>query len=843
MDIRSASWILDFWPKASARRLLILLFFVNAAVMMPVGISVYRNYVEVRDVAVANTSTLSQAVSQTVSGTIDKLDVGLMVLADEVARQQSSGGIDPASLDRFIARMDSHVPEALGFRFFGPDGIMVAGHSNVTAAPIQSADRPYFITLRDDPHAGLVISSPLRGRASGVMQIQFSRRVSRQDGSFAGIVTAPVPVATLSRLAGSGNLGTGGAAAVYLENHTMITRYPLNEAADTTIGTPTVTPRLAEIIDSGQSGIDDYVSPVDHIARTGYVRRIGSYPLYLIVSVSRAEYLLHWQRNSIILVLLTTVIALTSSVAAVVIRRKNQDRAQIHQQLLASEMRYRGVVETQWDFVVRMDKFGRFIFVNHAFASALERQVDDLLAQDWRTVIVAQDVPIIAAAIGTAIRDTGKPSLVEGRLIAPSGPIWVAWEGYAISGNDGIFSEIQAVGRDITAQKTAEMERRIAEVELRATAARLNLVLSTTAEGIIGLDERRRIMFANPAASAILGWSAPAMMHGKASHEMTGHRVADGSSCSEATCHIRAAITSGETIRVTDEYFTKRDGTVLPVEYVVSPLTVADTPMGAVVAFHDIADRKAMEDRLKSANMELEQFAYVASHDLRQPLRQISSYLSLIEHRLTPGQLSDDLKSYFAFAVSGAKRMDRLIVDLLDYSRTGRTIEPFSHQDLSQVIEESLSNLSISITEADAEIRVDADLPTINGVHGDLVRLFQNLIGNAIKYHKPDAPPHIDIGWHCDDRLVTVWVSDNGIGIEPENRDRAFQLFQRLVPKDAYEGTGIGLAICKRIVEHHGGHIWIDTAPDGGTQFTFTFPKPVILPIVQNSDHAIHAPA
>ena len=257
-------------------------------------------------------------------------------------------------------------------------------------------------------------------------------------------------------------------------------------------------------------------------------------------------------------------------------------------------------------------------------------------------------------------------------------------------------------------------------------------------------------------------------------------------------------------------------------EFRVTPLS--GRRHGLVASHLDISDRKAMELTLKRVNSELEQFAYVASHDLRQPLRMVSSYLGLIERRLNI-DADEDLKTFFGFAVDGAKRMDRMILDLLEYSRTGRHEASFQPTRLSDVIAIALTNLEVAVTEAEAAIEVMDNLPTILGSQTELERLFQNLIGNAIKYRTPDRPIRVLVECRPSGSEWIVSVRDNGIGIAPNDRERAFMIFQRLVSHDAYEGTGIGLAVCKKIVESHGGEIWIEDGLEGGASVCFSLPK------------------
>ncbi|BAE50630.1 sensor histidine kinase [Paramagnetospirillum magneticum] len=227
--------------------------------------------------------------------------------------------------------------------------------------------------------------------------------------------------------------------------------------------------------------------------------------------------------------------------------------------------------------------------------------------------------------------------------------------------------------------------------------------------------------------------------------------------------------------------------------------------------------------RLAATNAELEQFAYVASHDLKQPLRMVSSYVTLLERQARDRLKGDELE-FIAFARDGASRMDRLITDLLEYSRTGRNADQFQPVALDSVLAEALHNLKVPVEEAAAEVEAAQSLPTVRGNRGELVRLFQNLIGNAIQYRTADVRPHIRISCHADQAGWVVSVRDNGIGIPAEQCERVFGIFQRLHTRAQYEGTGIGLAICKKIVEVHGGRIWVESESGEGATFFFTLP-------------------
>jgi light-regulated signal transduction histidine kinase (bacteriophytochrome) len=243
----------------------------------------------------------------------------------------------------------------------------------------------------------------------------------------------------------------------------------------------------------------------------------------------------------------------------------------------------------------------------------------------------------------------------------------------------------------------------------------------------------------------------------------------------------------------------------------------------------DITERKQSEEQLQStlvelerSNKELEQFAYVASHDLQEPLRMVSSYTQLLAQKYED-QLDDKAKKFIGYAVDGAVRMQTLINDLLAYSRVSTQGKTLKTIDSHAALGAALRNLATTI-EDNRAIVVNDDLPIVRADATQLSQLFQNLIGNAIKFQRADLP-RIQISV-CD--LGSEWrfsVKDNGIGIEAKYAEKVFVIFQRLHTRQEYPGTGIGLAICKRIVERHGGRIWFESEPGTGSTFYFTLPK------------------
>jgi light-regulated signal transduction histidine kinase (bacteriophytochrome) len=241
----------------------------------------------------------------------------------------------------------------------------------------------------------------------------------------------------------------------------------------------------------------------------------------------------------------------------------------------------------------------------------------------------------------------------------------------------------------------------------------------------------------------------------------------------------------------------------------------------------EIKFRKAIEENLqeytkelKIKNQELEQFAYVASHDLQEPLRMIASFTQLLAKRYYD-KIDADANEYINFALEGTQRMQALINDLLDYSRVGRRNNPDNILNLEEVIEAVLHNLSTKIEETHALVTYD-DMPMAKGDRTQTIQLFQNLVANALKFRKEHERPIIHIGIQEKDGLWQICIQDNGIGFEMEHYERIFNIFQRLHTREEFPGTGIGLALCKKIVESHGGSIWATSVPGKGSTFYFT---------------------
>jgi PAS domain S-box-containing protein len=394
-------------------------------------------------------------------------------------------------------------------------------------------------------------------------------------------------------------------------------------------------------------------------------------------------------------------------------------------------------------------------------------------------------------------------------------------------GEAGEPPSILEVSTDITKRKRAQEA-------LRETEHRLRTILDTLPVAIFLSDKDGNVIFTNPAVERFWGISTHVTRDQYGQYK--GTWVATGKPVEPEQWALAQTLVSGkpftnDLVELTDSQGKKRiiHNFAIPIHDDGGKIS------GAVVVTEDITERYAAQEQIRLAkeaaehsardlarsNQDLEQFAYVSSHDLQEPLRMVSAFMQLLEQRYKD-KLDAEGAKYVHYAVDGAKRMQSLINDLLAYSRVGTKGGEPEPVDCRQVLEQAMANLKVSLEESNAKV-THGPLPIVNADQRQLSQLFQNLLGNAIKF-RSDRPLEIHVQARRDGDFWVFGVSDNGIGMEEQHRERIFVIFQRLHPKEKYPGTGIGLAICKKIVERHGGQIWVQSQPGKGSTFYFKLP-------------------
>ncbi|HXM11470.1 MAG TPA: PAS domain S-box protein, partial [Terriglobales bacterium] len=489
--------------------------------------------------------------------------------------------------------------------------------------------------------------------------------------------------------------------------------------------------------------------------------------------------------------------------------------------LAQMEGRYRGLLEAAPDAMVVVNPAGEIVLLNVQAEKQFGYSRDELVGQQVRNIIpegfaerliadgTRSAAEALAQQIGTGIELNGR------RRDGTEFPIEIMLS--PLESADGVL--VTAAIRNITT-------RRDAEAHLAQMEGRYRGLLEAAPDAMVVVNPAGEIVLLNVQAEKQFGYHRDELVGQKVKNiipEGFAERlIADGTrSAAEAL-----AQQIGTGIELNGR---RKDGTEFPIEIMLSPLESAEGVL-VTAAIRNITERKKSEEHLvktvgelKRSNDELQQFAYVSSHDLQEPLRMVTSYTQLLAGRYK-GRLGSDADEFIAFAVDGCNRMQGLIKDLLAYSRAGTNGMGLCEISAENALKGALANLRATIDQSSAVVTHDA-LPAIWADETQLTQVFQNLVGNAIKYHGTEVP-HVHVSATKNGGSEwTFSVRDNGLGIDPQYFDRIFILFQRLHGRDEFEGTGIGLAICKKILERLGGRIWVESQPEKGSTFYFALPE------------------
>lgn len=468
-----------------------------------------------------------------------------------------------------------------------------------------------------------------------------------------------------------------------------------------------------------------------------------------------------------------------------------------------SLLKYKTLMSVALDGYFVMDLEGNFLDVNDSYCDIIGYSREELFKMSVLDV-EAVETPAETAAHIKRIMEAGrdrfetKERRKDGRIVDIEVSVnYVDIEG----GRHLVFV------RDIT-------ERNRISSDLNTSELRYRRLFETAQDGILILDAPTGdITDANPFLTDMLGYSK---------EELLGKKLWEIGFIKDLAASHRAfdVLQEKRYVRYEDLPLENKYGKQMDVEF-VSNVYPVDGKLVIQCNIRDITERKKAAEELGRSNKELEQFAYAASHDLREPLRMVSSFSELLQKRYKD-KLDNNANNYIGFIVDGSARMQNLIDDLLLYSRVGTMGKPFEPVAMETILQDVVTNLKVSIEETKTEISHDP-LPVVQGDVSQMNQVLQNLISNAIKFRRGE-PPRIHVSAV---RGATEWrfsVKDNGIGIDPELFSRLFVLFQRLNPREKYPGTGIGLAVAKKVVERHGGRIWVESRQGEGSTFLFTIP-------------------
>jgi PAS domain S-box-containing protein len=796
---------------------------VNLFVMALAGLSLYQSYGQYQDRATVFAVDLARLLEQNINDAIDKVDLQLLSVADEMARQRATGKVNATAMNAFIDRQRARVPDMDTLRTVEADGTINPG-PGVAPRQVNIAERDYFELLHSNPQAGLAISKPVLGYISAKWVIIFARRIPTPNGEFGGLVYASVTLEHFLGMFSSVDVGAHGVISLRDNEFNTIMRHPELPGAGNAVGQKAVSQEFRASVQASPRG-GSYMAQagIDSVERMFAFRRIANHPLYVIVGLSTQDYLGEWHQDVIKVVALVALFAALTLFSAWMTVRAWHNREQARHDSEIANARLTAVLQNSPIGLAIVNPDRVIELANAAVSEIFEVSGDCLIGKSTEALYGSHEQFVSLgerARIALLAGETFHDELLMRRR--DGSDFWLRLSGRMVEQTAPEFGYAWVI-EDIS-------ERKQGETALRQQEERMRLLVETTADWIWEMDERCIYTYSSPQVKNLLGYEAEEIV-GKSPYDL----MPPDEACRVSNI-LEAALAARAPLSLIENTHRHRDGRLVVLES--SGIPVFDEA-GAFKGYRgidrDITARISVEqaliaksNELSRSNAELEQFAYVASHDLREPLRMISSYVTLLERRYRD-KLDSDAHEFIAFAKDGAERMDRLILDLLEYSRIGRLVRPMEIVHLGDAFNQAVGNLAVSIADTDAIVTLSGELPDVVGDPVELMRLFQNLIGNAIKYHRASHRPEITVKAERHGQEWHIGVTDNGIGIAASDFDRIFGIFQRLHARGEYEGTGIGLAICRKIVQRHGGRIWVLSEPDKGSTFM------VALPVIEAS--------
>jgi PAS domain S-box-containing protein len=505
------------------------------------------------------------------------------------------------------------------------------------------------------------------------------------------------------------------------------------------------------------------------------------------------------------------------------VARDVTERIQIENALRQSEERFRNVLDNSLDMIYSLNLWtGKYSYVSPSSEKLMGYSPEEFLAlnpEELISLVHPDDAERLEQNIINLIKQ-GENSVLstEYRIKhSDSDYCWVSDNRSVVYGEGNMPIAIVGSIRDIT-------ESRLAQEALRQREQDYLILLESTHDSIIVVDgETLKVVYGNKRSSLMFGFD-PVLQDGVGVNLLDFIYPEDRE---KAIKGFEEDLYQQERRQRYDVRVKTNDGRAIWVSALATRIEFRGR-VAVLLSLKDVTETRRAEEKLNQtmaeltrSNTELEQFAYVASHDLQEPLRMVASYTQLLARRYK-GKLDEDADEFIGYAVDGATRMQQLINDLLAYSRVGTRGKPFESTDCEEILNKALINLHVAIGENNAVVTHD-QLPTVMADPVQLTQLFQNLIGNAIKFHGDNRPEvHVGAQRNCSDWFFSV--RDNGIGIDPNDHERIFLIFQRLHGRKEYPGTGIGLTICRKIVDRHKGRIWVESQSGQGATFHFTIP-------------------
>ena len=822
----------------------------NILVLVLSAYSLQQSRQQYEQRAEALSQTVAGALDQNLSNSIDKIDLALRTVADEFERQLTAGRIDEGAMNAFMARQKKRLPELEAFRVANADGFVILGDGVDKNARVSWADRDYFIHHRTHSDQKLFISKPVFGRVAQKYIVGFAQRYNYPDGSFAGVISAPIAIDHFNNILAHYDAGPNGTIIIRDAELGLISRKPaIADLPAGKIGNKVISENARPLLESKTTRTATFHTPAsgDGHKRTISFSRLHNAPLIAIVGVANDDYLDNWYTEVYKTAALATGFLLLSLILGLTLLRLLR-RAELQQKALAErEDQLQTVIEAVPDSIQFKDGEGRWLVANSVCLKLFGLQNSAWQGLSDREL--AGQHPHLAEAL-SACEASDKATWAHGGISRHDDVIHDEHIGLLhfevikvpLYDEQGKRRAIIAVSRDISERKRNEAElenhrRHLEELVLERSAAlmeteaRASHILNSSANGLYGVNRNGLITFINPAACTLLGYQADEVI-GRDAHSLFHHSHPDGTPYPADNCPSWSALALGRNVRVDDEVYWHADGHPIPVMYATHPILHDAEITGAVTSLVDISQQRATAEARERALQAAENLARAKSdflanmsHEIRTPLNGVLGFAEIGQrHSRNPERTADAFNKILA----SGKRLLGVINDILDFSKieAGKLRIEHTPMSISELITHAVELVSDRAHAKQLELTVELAENLPPTCLGDPLRTGQvllNLLSNAVKFTEAGS---IKLNAACDAERLVFTVADTGIGMDETQLEQLFDPFQQADASASrrFGGTGLGLAISKRILELMGGQISVQSQLGSGTTITFNLP-------------------
>ncbi len=801
---------------------------INLFVFGVVAFSLYQSFGEIEESAELTAENLSQMLAQDVGSDIDKIDVMLGSAIDEIERQIAAGGIDRQALNAFLGRLQGRVPEVISLRTTDANGIVSHGLGANPDARLNNSDREYFTRQRDNPKAGLAITKPVLARIDKTWVVPISRSIHLPDGSFGGVVYVNVALGHLTKTFSAIDVGRFGSVSLRDAEQRVFAAYPEPPNFEKRIGEKLAIPELQELIQAGRNA-GTYVTDhtVDGVERKFAVRKVLNHSLYVVVGRSTAEYRAQWRDRALKTWVLAALFCLTTLISSWLVYRGWKRQFLATQELAREEEKFHTVADYTYDWEYWEGAGHELLYMSPSCERITGYSPSEFLAgpELLYSIIHPDDAHLMEAHRRDAAHEDNAGA--DFRIVRRDGEIrWIAHGCRSVFGRDGKFMGRRANNRDITERKQVEHEIRLAYAYNRS-------LIEASLDPLVTIGPDGKITDVNAATEAVTG---------RARDTLIGTEFSDYFSDSErARAGYRRVFREGS-VHDYELEIRRQDGHLTPVLYNAAVYRDdAGNEIGVFAAARDISERKQAEAavhrlnveleqrvaqrtaQLEAANKELEDFSYSMSHDMRTPLRALDGFSKILLEDHSAG-LDDEGRRLLMVLRDNAQRMGRQIDDIVRFLGLNRRRMERCSVDIVKLAAEVFSTLQAAASGRRLRLEIGA-LPAAWGDSDMIRQAVLDLLSNAVKFSPPDTEAVIEVGGAPGEEENTYFVRDRGVGFDMRFADKLFRVFERVHPTGQYEGSAIGLAIVKRIVNRHGGRVWAEGKVGEGATFYFTLPN------------------